>query len=79
MPARDRLKSLENTLERRKQSDINDITTLLSELDKAVRREIESSAVQLQLWPETNGSNSVDSLRARLERIPERREKKCRD
>ena len=77
--SRDRLKSLENTLERRKQSDINDITTLLSELDKAVRREIEESrAVQLQLWPENERlqlRRDVDSLRARLERIPGEREK----
>jgi hypothetical protein len=78
----DRLTFLKNSLERRKQSDIRDITTLLAELEKALKREIEDSArlrqAELGLWPETERiqvRRDVDALRARLERIPEEREK----
>ena len=77
----DRLKFLRNTLERRKLGDIADITGLLSELQRALQREIEASASMVQtelgLWPENERMQlrrDVDALRARLARIPEERE-----
>ena len=68
-----------NTLERRKQGDIDDITGVLTELEKAIAKEIEDSkAVQTELWPDdqrTQLRRDVDALRARLKRIPEERDK----
>jgi hypothetical protein len=75
--SKDRLKHLESTLERRKQADIDDIGTVLDELEKTIEREInESKAIQLELWPEDERQQlrrDVDALRARLKRIPEER------
>jgi len=75
--SRDRLKYLENTLDRRKQADIADITTVLADLEKAITREIDdSNAIQLELWPEDERQQlrrDVDALRARLKRIPDER------
>lgn len=75
--SKDRLRFLENTLERRKQADIADITTVLADLEKAILREIDASkAVQLELWPEDERQQlrrDVDALRARLKRIPDER------
>jgi hypothetical protein len=72
--SKDRLRFLENTLERRKQADIADITTVLADLEKAILREIDASkAVQLELWPEDERQQlrrDVDALQARLKRIP---------
>lgn len=77
--SRDRLRFLENTLQRRKSSDIQDITTLLKELERAIRSEIEDSGlVQTELWPEPERfqmRKDVDALQARLKRIPEEMEK----
>lgn len=77
--SRDRLKFLENRLEHRKKSDVDDISSLLAELDKAIRREIEAAKlIQLELWPENEQlqvRRDLDALRARLNRIPEEREK----
>lgn len=77
----DRLKHLQNTLERRKLSEIADITGLLRELERALKREIEDSSrlkqAELGLWPEnerTQLRRDVDALHARLERIPEEQE-----
>ncbi len=75
--SKDRLRFLENTLERRKQADIADITTVLADLEKAILREIDASkAVQLELWPEDERQQlrrDVDALRARMKRIPDER------
>ena len=77
----DRLTFLKNTLDRRKLQDIQDITSLLAELEKALHREIEDSAqlkqAELGLWPENERvqlRRDVDALRARLDRIPAERE-----
>jgi hypothetical protein len=73
----DRLKFLENTLERRKRADIDDITTVLDDLEKAINHEIEDSkSVQLELWAEDERQQlrrDLDALRSRLKRIPEER------
>ena len=77
----DRLKFLRNTLERRKLEDIADIAGLLDELAKALQGEIEASSrmvqTELGFWPENERMQlrrDVDSLRARLARIPDERE-----
>lgn len=73
----DRLKFLENTLERRKRADIDDITTVLDDLEKAINHEIEDSkSVQLELWAEDERQQlrrDLDALRSRLKRIPQER------
>lgn len=75
--SKDRLQFLENTLERRKQADVADITSVLADLEKAISREIaDSKAVQLELWPEDERQQlrrDVEALRARLKRIPDER------
>lgn len=78
----DRLKFLKNTLDRRKQGDITDITGLLAELDRALNREIDDSSrlkqAEFGFWPENERMQlrrDVDALRARRDRIPEEREK----
>ena len=77
----DRLKFLKNALERRKLGDVTDIAGLLTELEKAIRREIEDSAQMIQtelgFWPENERMQlrrDVDALHARLARIPDERE-----
>jgi hypothetical protein len=77
----DRLTFLRNSLERRKLKDVEDITTLLAELEKALTREIADSSrlrqAELGLWPETERMQvrrDVDALRARLDRITEERD-----
>jgi len=78
----DRLEFLKNSLERRKLQDTQDIASLLAELEKALRREIEDSSrlrqAELGLWAENERMQvrrDVDALRARLNRIPEERDK----
>ncbi len=75
----DRLKFLTTTLERRKLSDIEDISNLLTELDKAIQKAIkESRTIQLELWADNEKMalrRDLEALRARLERIPEERKK----
>jgi superfamily II DNA or RNA helicase len=78
--SRDRLKFLENTLERRKQGDIDDITGLLIELESTLRRELEPAKVkQLELSLALENERfqlrrDVAALQARLDRIPKERE-----
>lgn len=79
--SRDRLKFLENTLQRRRDAEIQDIMTVLGDLEKSIEKELNEQApqdVQLQLWPEEQRNQlrkDMDALRARLKRIPD--EKKC--
>lgn len=77
--SRDRLRVLENTLRIRKESEIEDLNTVLSELDASIRKELEDQGPrQMDLWPEEQRSQlrrDLDALKARLERIPEEREK----
>ena len=76
------MKFLNNTLERRKLGDISDTAGLLDELTRALKLEIEASSrmvqTELGFWPENERMQlrrDVDALRARLDRIPEEREK----
>ncbi len=77
--SRDRLKHLRNTLIRRKESEVGDLMSVLDDLEKSIRKELQDSGpqyVQLTLWPveERNQlKRDIESLRARLSRIPEER------
>jgi hypothetical protein len=80
--SKDRMESLSKSLEKRKTFDIQDISTVLAELEKAIRSELQESAKtvqqELSLWPENERAQlrrDVDALKARLERIPEERER----
>jgi hypothetical protein len=74
----DRLESLVKTLEKRKQSDIHDISSVLDELKKAIVAELKESEEltqgELGLWPENERMQlrrDLDALKARLARIPQ--------
>ena len=75
--SRDRLKYLGNTLNRRKESEIADLVTVLDDLSKSIRKELSDSGsqfVQLTLWPEEERNQlkrDIEALKARLTRIPE--------
>lgn len=75
--SRDRLRYLENTLHRRKESEIDDLGRVLTELEQAIRRELaEPGPEQLGLWPEDQRDQlrrDMDALRLRLGRIPDER------
>ncbi|WP_277559009.1 hypothetical protein [Ereboglobus sp. PH5-10] len=77
--SRERLRFLENTLERRKRGDIDDITGLLNELEATLRRELEPAKVkqlELSLGLENEKlqlRRDVAALQARLDRIPNER------
>ena len=73
--SRERLKYLQNTIERRRQGDIKNISTILEELEAAIKKELnDSKAIQMELWPineKTQLNRDLDALRLRMERIPE--------
>ena len=76
--SKDRLKFLVNTLSSRKQQEIDDISTVLEELEKAIKSELkkDSQPQQFDLFSEdecTQLKRDVAALEARLERIPEER------
>lgn len=77
--SRDRLKYLENTLIRRKESEIQDVQEILDDLEKNIKKELEDQEPQqleLMLWPEEQRNQlqrDLESLRVRLSRIPEER------
>jgi hypothetical protein len=80
--SKDRMEFLSKSLEKRKSSDIQDISTVLAELEKSIRSELQESAKMVQqelsLWPENERAQlrrDVDALKARLQRIPEERER----
>ncbi|MCY7990737.1 DISARM system SNF2-like helicase DrmD [Bacillus haynesii] len=78
--SRDRLKYLENTLNRRKDSEIKDLLTILDDLENNLQKELESQGSQqmeLLLWPEDQRNQlrkDLEALRTRLSRIPYERE-----
>ncbi len=79
--SRDRLRFLENTLSRRKNSEIADLLSVLGELEKTICEELEpeSRPQQLLLFElEDEERNQVrkdiEALKMRLERIPEEKE-----
>ncbi len=78
--SRDRLKFLENTLDRRMKSEIADVRTVLDELEASIRKELKSDRKGGQLYlpgfsPEEMAQvkKDVHALEARLARIPEER------
>jgi hypothetical protein len=78
--SRDRLKYLQNTLTRRKESEIGDLMTVLDDLAKSIGKELGDSGpqfVQLTLWPEEERNQlkrDMEALKARLARIPDEKE-----
>lgn len=78
--SRDRLKNLQTTLETRKQQEIENITTVLDELERAIRQELLKAVEPEQLlfkFPEysdeerTQVRRDTEALKLRLARIPD--------
>ncbi len=71
---RDRLGGLAKTLADRAESEVANITAVLEELRRGILAELDTpSPEQLDLWPtdeREQRQRDVDSLRARLQRIP---------
>jgi hypothetical protein len=81
--SRDRLRNLENTLEARKQQEIGNITTVLDELELAIRQELLKEVEPEQLvfkFPNysdeerTQVRRDAEALKLRLARIPDEKE-----
>lgn len=76
--SKERLRYLTNTLQTRKQQEIDDIGTVLDELEKAIQSELKKSEQpeQLLLFTEderTQLRRDIAALEARLARIPDER------
>jgi superfamily II DNA or RNA helicase len=78
--SRDRLKNLETTLEARKQQEMENITAVLDELERAIRQELLKAVEPEQLlfkFPDysdeerTQVRRDTEALRLRLARIPD--------
>ena len=79
--SKDRLSHLENTLQRRKQQEIEDIGTVLDELARTIHAELQEEQAPQQLAlldfsedERTQVRRDTAALEARLERIPAERE-----
>lgn len=77
--SKERLRFLTNTLQARKQQEIDDIGTVLDELEKAIQSELkkEQQPEQLSLFTEderTQLRRDIAALEARLARIPDERQ-----
>jgi superfamily II DNA or RNA helicase len=77
--SKERLKDLESTLRKRKDTEIRDITTVLDELEASINAELTKAdnPEQLSLFTEderTQVRRDLDALKARLARIPDERE-----
>lgn len=77
--SKERLKDLESTLQNHKEKEVNDITTVLDELEASIQAELNKAdqPEQLALFSEderTQLRRDVDALKARLSRIPEERD-----
>lgn len=77
--SKDRLRFLTNTLQARKQQEIDDIGTVLDELEQAIQSELkkEQQPDQLSLFTEderTQLRRDIAALEARLARIPDERQ-----
>lgn len=74
--SRERLKFLESTLTRRKDSEVKDLLFVLDDLAARIKEELkdqETEQLQLFLWPEDERNQvrrDLDSLKLRLEQIP---------
>lgn len=79
--SKERLKYLRSTLEKRKQKEIDNITEVLNELEKAIKGELEKEGQFTQTIDmfsdeeRTQVKRDYDSLKARQARIPEEKEK----
>jgi len=76
--SKERLRFLANTLQARKQQEIDDIGTVLDELEKAIQSELkkEQQPEQLSLFTEDERTQlwrDITALEARLARIPDER------
>jgi superfamily II DNA or RNA helicase len=74
--SRDRLRTLENTLDLRKRQEVDNITTVLDELTASITAELrkEEEPEQLRLFSEDERlqiTRDIEALRTRLARIPE--------
>lgn len=78
--SKDRLRFLENTLSRRKDSEVADLLNILDELEKTIQNELRENALpqQIALFDLEEERNQVrrdiEALKARLSRIPGERE-----
>jgi len=77
--SKERLKGLESTLQKCKEQEISDITTVLTELEKSIKAELDKSGQpeQLSLFTpdeRTQVRRDHDALNARLDRIPKEKE-----
>jgi len=79
--SKDRLRYLDNTLSRRKDGEIADLTNILNELEKTIRNELKEDALPKQMFlpgfePEERNQirKDIEALKTRLDRIPEERE-----
>jgi hypothetical protein len=80
--SKDRLKHIANTLQARKQKEIENISAVLDELEKAIQIELKKSQQpeQLSFFTEderTQLRRDIAALGARLARIPEEREQEA--
>jgi len=78
--SRERLEHLASTLERRRNSEEDDLAQVLTDLDKMIRKELQEMGVprQAELFPTDEREQlrrDREALRSRLERIPEERER----
>lgn len=78
--SRERREFLTNTLDRRRQAEESDLAQVLDDLASMIRQELKEAAkpVQLEFWPDDQREQlrrDIEALRARLEGIPEEREK----
>ncbi|MDC2993043.1 DISARM system SNF2-like helicase DrmD [bacterium] len=79
----DRLRNLQNTLEKRKQQEVKNIVSVLDELGRTIEHELrkEHEPEQLALFSEderTQVCRDTEALRARLFRIPEEKAQEIR-
>jgi hypothetical protein len=81
--SKERLESLYSSIQRKKEADISDISTLLGELETALKSELEdySKLKQAELWQpdeKLQVRRDADALRARLARIPSETQEEIR-
>jgi len=85
--SRDRLRSLETTLETRKQQEIENITSVLDELEHAIRQELAKAVKPEQLalkFPDYTDEERLqvrrdtEALKLQLARIPDEKEQEIR-
>jgi len=79
--SRERLRFLENTLERRKGSEKSDLVSVLNDLEKTIRAELKEGQMPKQLVLDgfveeerKQMRRDIDALNSRLDRIPEEKE-----